>query len=209
MSVGKKRALIWLAVLVVLAAGALVVYRFIHGIRANTMAYAGELERDDDANMFGYRFRQGELDENTRAVSYYVERWSYGELVSKTCVVSEYGYTTSRNLDVGYTVDKDSGEYSLFFGGAIMPLDDPLFDDGFSIGTVPMLGRLGTKIEPETSIPLVCVCAWPSGEVTMMPEGLSASSDLAAVSENIPVLIVLSEVYGPQCHETGEVSGVI
>lgn len=207
MSVRKKRVLIGLVVLIVLAAGALIVYRCLPGISANTIACAGELDSDDDVNMSGYRFRQGELDESTHAVSYYMERWSYGELVSKTCIVSEYGQTPARNLDVGYTVDRDSGEHILFFGGANVPLDDPLLGDGFSIGTVPMLGRLGTKIVPETSIPLVCVCAWPSGETPMIPEGLSAGSDLAAVSKDIPALIVLSQVYGAECREVGEVVG--
>ena len=204
MSVRKRRLLTWLLVLVVLAAVLCVVYLCLPGIRANTIAYAGELGRGSIQGG-GYSFRRGALGEDTRAVSYYVERWSYGELVSRICVGGAPGETEAQDFDVGYSIDEETGEHSVFFGETLVPLETPYFEPLSAFGVAPMLGRLGTKIEPGVSIPLVCVCAWPYSAVPDMPKGLSADSDIAAVSEDIPTLVLLSQVYGAECQEPGEV----
>lgn len=204
MSVRKKHLLIWLLALVALAAVLYVVYLCLPGIRANTIAYAGELGRGSIQGG-GYSFRRGALGENTRAVNYYVERWSYGELVSRTCVGGAPSETKAQDFDVGYSIGKETGEHSVFFGETLVPLETPYFEPLSAFGVAPMLGRLGAKIEPGVSIPLVCVCAWPYSAVPDMPKGLSPNSDLAAVSEDIPTLVVLSQVYGAECQEPSSV----
>lgn len=204
MSVRKKRLLTWLLVLIALAAVLCVVYLCLPGIRANTIAYAGELGRGSIQGG-GYSFRHGALGEDMRAVSYYVERWSYGELVSRTCIGGAPSETEAQDFDVGYSIDEETGEHSVFFGETLAPLETPCFEPLSAFGVAPMLGWLGAKIEPGVSIPLVCVCAWPYSAVPDMPQGLSADSDLAAVSEDIPTLVVLSQVYGAECQEPGEV----
>lgn len=204
MSVRKRRLLTWLLVLIALAAVLCIVYLCLPGIRANTIAYAGELGSDSTLGG-GYSFRRGALGEDTHAVSYYVERWSYGELVSRTCVGGAPSETKAQDFDVGYSIDEETGEHGVFFGETLAPLEEPYFEPLSAFGVAPMLGRLGAKIEPGVSIPLVCVCAWPYSAVPDMPKGLSADSDIAAVSEDIPTLVVLSQVYGAECQEPGEV----
>lgn len=198
----RRRKLIFSLILIVLLAACVCVY-FMPGLRPNSIARIGEIDSYLDENAIGYSFRLGKLSERVDSAGFHVEYWSHGELVSSEYIGGAEDVTSLPDVEAGCTFGGGPGKSGAFFAGYFMALEVLEARGGYTIGTVPLLGWAGTRIEPLEPVPLVCVCVWDEHAVPYLPEELNADSDLPALSADMSAMLVFSEVHGGTLNEIG------